>query len=43
MYLYSTAFQDSHYGYASAIAYVTFFIIAILSIITFRLTRSRGD
>ncbi len=41
MYLYNTAFQNSHYGYASTIAYATFVLIAVLSLVTFRLTRSR--
>lgn len=43
MYLYDTAFQNSHYGYASTIAYVTFIIIAVLSLVTYRLTRTREE
>jgi multiple sugar transport system permease protein len=43
MYLYNTAFQIFHYGYAATIAYATFIIIAVLSIVTFRLSRTRGD
>ena len=41
MYLYNTAFKDSRYGYASTIAYSTFVLIALLSMATFRLGRSR--
>lgn len=42
-YLYNTAFQDFQYGYAATIAYATFIIIVVLSVITFRLTRAKGD
>lgn len=43
MYLYDSAFKDSHYGYASAIAYVTFVLIAVLSTIVFRFSRPRAQ
>jgi ABC-type sugar transport system permease subunit len=41
MYLYNTAFQTFHYGYAATMAYATFIIIALLSIVTFWLSRTR--
>lgn len=41
MYLYNTAFQNFHYGYAATIAYATFIIIAVFSIFTFWLSRTR--
>jgi multiple sugar transport system permease protein len=40
LYLYRKAFQESQMGYASALAWVLFFLIAILSVIVFR-TSSR--
>jgi ABC-type sugar transport system permease subunit len=43
MYLYNAAFKDSRYGYAATIAYATFVMIAVLSLITFRLTRARQE
>jgi multiple sugar transport system permease protein len=36
MYLYNTAFQNSNYGYGSAIGYGLFILILIFSIITFK-------
>jgi len=36
MYLYNTAFKYNNVGYAAAIAYVLFFIIAICSAVTFK-------
>ncbi len=36
MYLYNTAFRYNNIGYAGAIAYLLFFIIAIFSAITFK-------
>lgn len=38
-YLYETAFLDSRYGYAAAIAVVMFFLILILTLAVNRLTR----
>jgi multiple sugar transport system permease protein len=40
LYLYRKAFQESQMGYASALAWVLFLLIAILSVIVFR-TSSR--
>jgi len=36
MYLYNTAFQNSNYGYGSAIGYGLFILILIFSVITFK-------
>ncbi len=43
MYLYNTAFKNSDYSYAATIAYGTFVLIAVLSLVTFRLSRARQD
>ena len=40
LYLYNKAFQQSQMGYASALAWVLFVVIAVLSLIVFR-TSSR--
>lgn len=42
MYLYNEAFTNSQYGYGAAVAVAAFVIIAVLSIISFRVTRSRN-
>ena len=36
MYLFNTAFKYNNIGYAAAIAYALFFIIAIFSAFTFK-------
>ena len=41
VYLYSTAFYNFELGYASAIGWVLFLIIAIVSVLTFRLAGRR--
>jgi ABC-type sugar transport system permease subunit len=41
MYLYNEAFKNDQYGYGAAIAVAVFVIIGVLSVISFRLTRSR--
>jgi multiple sugar transport system permease protein len=38
-YLYEQAFQNFTFGYASAIAYVLFLIIAVVTVIQFRVGR----
>ncbi len=43
MYLYNTAFKQSDYSYAATIAYAAFVLIAVLSFVTFRLTRAKPD
>lgn len=43
MYLYNTAFQQSDYSYAATIAYATFLLIVVFSLLKFRLTRPRRD
>ncbi|WP_037570254.1 carbohydrate ABC transporter permease [Phaeacidiphilus oryzae] len=40
-YLYKQAFTNNQYGYGAAIAVATFVIIAVLSAVSFRLTRDR--
>jgi multiple sugar transport system permease protein len=39
LYVYNNAFRDFQMGYASALAYILFFILLILTIIQFRLQR----
>jgi cellobiose transport system permease protein len=39
LYMYQTAFETQHLGYASAIAWVLFLVIVIVAIINFLLTR----
>jgi multiple sugar transport system permease protein len=41
MYLYETAFVRYNYGYGAAIAYAIFILIAIFSVISLLITRSR--
>ena len=43
MYLFTTAFHDLRMGYASAMAYVLFLIIAFLSWLATRLSRNHTD
>jgi multiple sugar transport system permease protein len=38
-YLYTPAFQDFNFGYASAIAYVLFLIIIVITVVQFRVGR----
>jgi multiple sugar transport system permease protein len=38
-YLYTQAFQDFNFGYASAIAYVLFLIIIVITVVQFRVGR----
>ena len=40
LYLYQNAFTNFRMGYASAIAWVLFMIILVLTIFTFRVSRS---
>ena len=42
-YLYEQGFTKLHMGYASALAYVVFFIVFILTMITKRLMKSDGE
>jgi cellobiose transport system permease protein len=39
LYMYQTAFETQHLGYASAIAWVLFLVIIIIAVINFLLTR----
>jgi len=39
LYMYQTAFETQHLGYASAIAWVLFLIIIVIAVINFLLTR----
>lgn len=41
MYLYNTAFKQSDYSYGATLAYATFALIAVLSLATFMLSRTR--
>jgi ABC-type sugar transport system permease subunit len=41
MYVYQTAFQEFHFGRASAMSYVVFALIAIFSLVNVRLLRAR--
>lgn len=43
MYLYQTAFERSQYSYAATIAYATFILIAVFSLLAFKLARSRQE
>lgn len=43
MYLYNTAFQNSNYGYGSAIGYGLFILILIFSIITFKFINRNAE
>ena len=43
MYLYNTAFQNSNYGYGSAIGYGLFILILIFSIITFKFINRNSE
>jgi ABC-type sugar transport system permease subunit len=40
MYMYQQGFTFFHQGYASAIAYVLFVIVALIAVIQFRFLRS---
>ena len=40
-YIYETAFNNYHMGYAAALSWILFLVIAIFSFIQFRLTRER--
>jgi ABC-type sugar transport system permease subunit len=40
LYIFNTAFSYFHYGYASAIAVVTFIILVTIGFIQFRLLRT---
>jgi ABC-type sugar transport system permease subunit len=42
LYQYQTAFQQFHFGLASAVSYVIFVLIIIFTVIQFRLLRSRA-
>jgi cellobiose transport system permease protein len=42
MYLYITAFKQSKYGYAAAIAFCLFAVIVLLSISSFRITNGKN-
>lgn len=39
--LYYRAFQDGRLGYASALAWILFLIVVVVTVVTFRLTRNR--
>jgi len=43
LYLYQVGFQQFHFGYASALAYILAIIIAIFSFFQLRLTREGGN
>lgn len=43
MYLYNTAFQNSNYGYGSAIGYGLFILILVFSIITYKFINRNAD
>ena len=43
MYMFEKAFRDFDYGYGSAIAWMIFVLIILLTSINFLLTRNRGD
>lgn len=43
MYLYNTAFQNSNYGYGSAIGYGLFILILVFSIITFKFINRNAE
>lgn len=43
MYMFEKAFRDFDYGYGSAIAWMIFVLIVLLTLINFLLTRNRGD
>ena len=43
MYMFEKAFRDFDYGYGSAIAWMIFVLIILLTLINFLLTRNRGD
>ena len=38
-YVYTQAFQDFNFGYASAIAYLLFIVIVVVTAIQFRVSR----
>ena len=38
-YIYTQAFQDFNFGYASAIAYLLFIVIVVVTAIQFRVSR----
>lgn len=40
-YIYETAFNNYHMGYAAALSWILFLVIAVFSFIQFRLTRER--
>jgi cellobiose transport system permease protein len=42
MYMFEKAFRDFDYGYGSAVAWMIFVLIMILTLINFLLTRNRG-
>jgi len=42
MYMFEKAFRDFDYGYGSAVAWMIFVLIMLLTLINFLLTRSRG-
>ncbi len=39
LYVYNNAFRDFQMGYASALAYILFFILLVLTVLQFRLQR----
>ncbi|AUW94315.1 lactose ABC transporter permease [Sulfobacillus thermotolerans] len=43
LYLYQVAFQQFHFGYASAIAFAVAVLIALLSIVQLRVSRERAN
>ncbi|MDI3508462.1 MAG: cellobiose transport system permease protein [Clostridiales bacterium] len=43
MYLYETGFTRYHFGYASAIAYAIFIIIAVFSLISLKITNANKE
>ena len=40
LYLFEKAFQEFHMGYASAMAWILFLVVGVLTLLQFRLSRS---